>query len=280
MKKNALQFAAFALVAMACLRAPAQTHAMIEVGAEAPVIHLPDANGQAWSFDRVSTAPILLVFVKANDHYTSDAFSTIGQMLKDNPKLAENVKRWVVLSHAPENGQWKLANEPIPADWTVLLDEKMKAYVDYNIIATPTIFVIDGQREIFTAHAGYDTGIAQHLRLDLARLLGVTLPSAAIEKPPRPNMNLMIARRLAKRELWESALGYYQKAMAEEPLSDGVLCEVVEIYIQMDDTQNAEMTLDQISDPAAMKAEIDALQLRIDDIKQNGPTRRKPPKPI
>lgn len=213
--------------------------AAIKVGEDAPAIVLEDEKGAVHRTDEATTRPLVLLFVKPGDVYTSRAIASLNEVFARHPELGRHADRLVIVSRIEPGRAVDLPPHLDRGAWRVLHDRQDAAYRGYQIIATPTIILVSGERRVAAVHAGYDAGMPQHVRLELAKLTGVELPRATTQAPEKPNMTLQMGRRLAARGMWERALGYYEQAAGEETLPAEAQCEMAAILVEMDRVEEA-----------------------------------------
>ncbi|MCX7015118.1 MAG: hypothetical protein NTW86_21625 [Candidatus Sumerlaeota bacterium] len=235
-----LSKAAGVTAAMAVLFCPAvPVCAVLRINQTAPAFALSDAAGRTVRFDEGNTTPTLLFFAKPGDTHTSETLSALRHMWGEEPELARGLTRYLLVSHVGADGQVRAIETMAGKDWRVLLDPNDRAYRDYLIIATPTLVLVGKSRRIEAAYAGYDLGLEDRLRRELARVLGVGLPPAARGEAPKADMSFQLGRRLFERGLWDHALPYYLKAKEEGPLTPQERCELAEIYIEINQPSEA-----------------------------------------
>ncbi len=239
-----------AALAVVLLGPAATALAVIQPGEPAPRLRLPDLAGRQHVIDGSTTDSLLMVFVKPDDHHTSAALAELGKMFTQWPQLGTGVRRLVVLSRVGD--QLEPARRALAAHpgWTVLVDREDRAYRDYRMIATPTVVLVGPDRKVVAVHAGYDPGLIQDVRLELARLLGVELPATATGAPPPFSMELQLGRRMAARGLWERALHYYERAAEAGPLPPSARVELAVILIELERLDEAEALLTELGSKA------------------------------
>lgn len=232
-------------IGLGCLPAWAAS-ALIAPGRAAPVFRLPDATGVEHELFAAGEVT-LIVFAKLIDRDTPSALDALDAALAKNEKLVLGVRRCLVFSRFEADEFASRGNELDRANWKVRLDPEDHAYRAYGIIATPSVVIVGKDGKIAAVHPGYDPGLAEHTRHALAKALGVNLPRSAVSTFPRPDLNIVMGRRLAGRKLWDRALPYYERARQTGKLSDGAILELSEVYIELDRAKDALSALDAIS---------------------------------
>ncbi|MCL5270030.1 MAG: tetratricopeptide repeat protein [bacterium] len=209
-------------------------------GDDAPVLDLKDAGGEARKLDATTTDTVLLLFLKPGDRDTSATIGALDAMLAKSPPVPGKLRRWAVLSRMDNPAQQTAPiNRRLGPNWTLLLDAADKAYHEYKIIATPTVMVIGPDRKVAEVNPGYDPAMENRIRLALGKAGAIQLSRWATEAPPKPNMELQLARRLASRGLYDSALNYYRQSIAKTPATDDVKLEMAAIHIRVNQPDEA-----------------------------------------
>ncbi|GAB4321341.1 MAG: hypothetical protein Kow0059_16020 [Candidatus Sumerlaeia bacterium] len=221
--------------------APA-AEAVIQPGARAPEFSLPIyGRDSAERFSVGADAPTtcLLVFVKPGDKHLPAAIAVLNDVLTRYPQLDQRLRRAVILSRFDSDEEISAVAGGLKAgteaalDWPLVLDRDDRLYHGYRIIATPTVVIVGADGRVADVHPGYDTGLENHVRVALGRMLGVEMPAFATATPRKPDMNLQMGRRMAARGLWDKALGYYRKAAAAGPLPPEAQLELAAVHLEL-----------------------------------------------
>ena len=228
--------------------AASQTLALIDVGAEAPPLAVEGKMGTVHLVDGATTEPLLLLFLKPEDRYASQTVDALDDLFRRFPMIASGHRSAVIVSRYTDENRPTIP-ESMGDGWPVYLDRDDKAYHAYNIIATPSIIIVDGEGTVAAVQPGYDHSMPEWLLKSLAEVQGVELPEGAAGAPDKPNMALQMGRRLAMRGLWDRALPYYAKAAGEQPLSPKALIELAEIHLELGQKQEALAILDALPQP-------------------------------
>jgi hypothetical protein len=254
--------------------------AVIQPGEPAPPFTLQDLEGRTQCLDRQTSDVVLLLFVKPDDEHSSAALVDLMRMFERNPTLEAGLRRLMIVSRI---GGREIESSPtlkffssFTSRWPVLLDRDDRLYRAYKIIATPTIVIVGPDRRAAAVHPGYDPGLIQDVRLELARVLGRELPVAATATPPPPNMHLQLGRRLAERGLWERALSYYRKAAEAGPLPDQARLEIARIYLKLERYEEAISAAGEIGPDSPLAEEAAAVA---DRARQAQKEEQPPPEP-
>jgi len=252
--------------------------AALTPGEKAPDFELRTRRGQMVRYDASVTSPALFLSVKPAERYTSQTLSALNETFEKFPQLGNGLFRWIVVSRIEGEDETLFHNGEWTEGWGVLLDPDDTFYKDYRIIATPTITVVGEDHVVVAVHPGYDTGMVQHVRIALAKLLGVELPQTVTQKAEKPNFNLQLARRMAQRGLWDKALMYFEKAMEQGPLPPEALLELAESQIEVGQAKEALETLDSIPDGSVDPSRIESLKSRAQKLDTRDQEPNQPPK--
>jgi thioredoxin-like negative regulator of GroEL len=195
-----------------------------------------------------------------------------------HPGLRNGLNRWIVVSRYDPETDEAFLEHMRNKDWLTLLDPDSTFYVDYKIIATPTVTIAGAAGKVTAVHPGYDPGMIQDVRIELADLLGVTLPKAVSGAIEAPNMNLQMARRLAARGLYQRALSYYEKAAESGPLSPAAQLEIAEVYLKAGKPQEALKILAPLSVEQVDPDRLNALREQAKELQRSDSGELTPPK--
>lgn len=223
--------------------------AALSVGDIAPAVELNTLNGETLRFDETTSRPQLLLFCKPNDKYTKVALDDVDRLLARYPAFSEGVERALIVSLLEdENGAEVEQPEYLRSTtWPVLFDRENSAYHGYKIIATPTITIVNVDRSVAAVHAGYDNGLAQDVRLTLAKMLNVELPATAYHKAAAPNLKLQMARNMFDRKRWPQARRYFLAVEKEAPLSPSDALALTRAMVELKEYDEALQRLDALA---------------------------------
>jgi peroxiredoxin len=237
--------------------------AILQVGDEAPAFELKDVRGALHKLEQTSR-PLLLVFVKIEDRNTSTALGELTSLLRREPEFDAGVERWIIVTRMTDSQKLTPTLAHMPAPWQVLFDRDDETYRGYKIIATPSYVVVAPDRKVAAVHPGYDPGMMQQLRLELARILKISLsPAERGEQPEAPDMNLGMARRLAARHMWDEALDFYAKAAAHKPLAPADVLTLSQIHLEINQPAEALRLLDTLSTNTAVADKVARLRAQV-----------------
>jgi hypothetical protein len=247
--------------------------AVIDVGAAAPPFTLDALGGSTRGYDPASTTPLMLVFVKLDDKYTSDALASLDEMFADMPALGRGLERWMIAARLRPGDDLARLKAIVAAHpgWTALLDRTDKTYFGYGIVATPTVVVIGREGKIAVTHPGFDLGMRQSVRLALAGLMGVALPTTATQTPEPPDMRLQMARRLAERRLYARALPFYRQLADAGALTGQARLEMADIYLQLNDLEPVQGLIDDVPTTGPLAAGRASIAHRLERVRRGEP---------
>jgi tetratricopeptide (TPR) repeat protein len=236
------------ILAVGCASAATEVPAAIEVGAHAPMLDLVNEKGQQVIVGESFTSPTLFLFMKASDRYSSETIHALNEVFIKSPAIKDGVSRVAVFTRVKPGEVPPTLEFLRESEWTVLYDMKDAAFHDYLIIATPTTVLVGSDSIVAATHPGYDAGLANDVRLSIAKVTHVEVPSTASTKAEKPNMALQMGRRLVQRGLWERALPYYEKAGQEGDLSAAAQLELARILVELDRKDEATKILDSLEE--------------------------------
>ncbi len=252
--------------------------AALKPGEPAPPFSLKDLDGITHSYEPGVTSPTLLLSVKPGDRYTTLALNGLHELFTMHPRLRNGLNRWIVVSRYDPETDEAFLKHMRTKEWLTLLDPDSTFYVDYKIIATPTVTITGAAGKVAAVHPGYDPGMIQDVRLELADLLDVALPKAVSGTIEAPNMNLQMARRLAERGLYQRALSYYERAAESGPLSPAVQLEIAEVYVKAGNPEQALKVLAPLSAEQVDPDRLNSLRERAEGLRKSESGELTPPK--
>ncbi|MCB2153751.1 tetratricopeptide repeat protein [bacterium] len=252
---------AIVLLGIGSASAGTETLALIKVGMKAPPLLVEGTDGEVDLCDQATTSPLLLLFLKPEDRYAAQTVQAIEDLFTRFPMVREGYRRAVIYSRFTRENKSEIP-ETMGPDWPVYRDIDDKAYHDYNIIATPSIVIVDETQHIAAVQPGYDHSMPEWLLTSLAGVLDVQLPEAVTKKPERPNMALQMGRRMAERGLWQRAAKYYAKAAEEQALSTEAQIELAGIHLELGEKAEALAIIDALPEEAKGSDEVAALRQR------------------
>lgn len=124
-------------------------YAELSVGKTAPPIQIPDDNGKMISFDEIDTQYSLLIFWSSNCPHCLQTLPEIENLY--NSSLKSKDLRIITISIDTDEASWKNALTGHYKDWINTCSMKgwnTEAARDYNVYATPTMFLLDQDETI------------------------------------------------------------------------------------------------------------------------------------
>lgn len=253
------------------------SHAVPKPGDLAPALKLRDLRGDLRSLDFLTSGPTLLVFAKPADRHTSDVLHTVEDLFLKQPHFRKSLSRWVVLSRLDPDAKGAQTREFSASGWPVLLDDTDAAYRAYRIVATPTVVLVGRGGRVEAVNPGYDLGMENYLRTEIARVTSLTLP-AQVGKPSKARMYVRMGQRMAARGLWEQALSHYQQAAKEEPLSPEDELDLARILIELRQLDGAEGILERLQMDSRFAQRAAPLMARLSVLKTTKEEPGQPPR--
>ncbi|MDK2970504.1 MAG: Redoxin [Candidatus Sumerlaeota bacterium] len=245
----------------------------LAVGDAAPSLRAPGVEEAVEREDDATTRPMVLVFLKPGDMHAGDAIEALAAINARHERFAKETRTFVIFSRL--NDGEKPAVPEQPKDWRVLFDRCDALYHAYGIIATPTVVVVGNDGRVAGFHPGYSSGLAQAVARDVVVALD---GEEALNKPtPTPGiMKLQMGRALARRGLWEKALGYYEQAASEQELPREAMVEMAGIHLELGEAGKTLGILDEMGDSVPDLEEVEKLRARARALLDG---KARPPKP-
>lgn len=272
-----LTIGAFVLMLLSVMLPASAAQAVLQAGEPAPLFSQKTTTGRLFTLDHRTTETVLLVFAKPGDRFTVQELRALEGMFAKFPPLRQGMQVGIVLSRLDGPDQIMAFQKQAAPQWPVIADEKDELYRRYKIIATPTVVIISGRRQVAAVHPGYDLGLVEDVRLALASTRGLTLPESMTGMPAKPNMALQMGRRLAARGLWEDALKYYEAATRQGPLPPETPLELAEIHLAMTNADAALAIVNGLSPQRKREERVQKIIQRAQALKTGGTGKPKPP---
>ncbi|MCX7013530.1 MAG: redoxin domain-containing protein [Candidatus Sumerlaeota bacterium] len=211
--------------------APIPSWAHLEPGVKAPDFQLPSLDYRPpLSLSRES-GDRLLVFLRADQAYTSPVLQMCNRLSLRLPRLPKRclpILIWV--GALPRELAEQSAGELGPV-WRVAHDPEGETARAYQMLVSPTIYLIDAQGVIVRVFPAWNP----LLEARLLEALGAgpeieplaSSPTLAEGMSPRERASLYFSmgRAMAAQGLWEEALGDYERGLALSPKTPEALAE-------------------------------------------------------
>jgi hypothetical protein len=245
------------------------------VGDLVPPLEGPGIVVKALPKDVPTTGPVVLVFLKPGDAHAARIVEDLQALRARDVRLARSSSVVAIISRLPGGG---VPNLPaFPKDWRVLHDMQDTLYTAYRIIATPSVAVVGSDHRLVGFHPGYGPALAAAIRRDL--ILAIDGAGAlATATPSRDGMNVQMGRALARRGLWDRALGYYRKAAEEGELSAEAQLEMATLHLELGERDEASRLLEALAATHATLPGIEDLRRRLVEPAE-APLPKPPPVP-
>ncbi|GAB4325486.1 MAG: hypothetical protein Kow0059_21530 [Candidatus Sumerlaeia bacterium] len=219
--------------------------ALLPPGAAAPELSLARVAGTGQTQAEGLTGPRLLVMVRSDQRYTSQVLVLcrhLSDRLAVHPKPPVPVLVWV--GGAPAVGSAQ-ANS-LPPDWIVLLDPQSSAAQSYNMIVSPTIYLIDDRGIIKAAFAAWSPRLEENIleALPCISPLSTTptplLSSEQLMELDRAEIYFRAARNMEAQGNWSSALALYERGLSLSPHNARNLAQAADAALKAGYEQKAE----------------------------------------
>jgi peroxiredoxin len=146
---------------------------MLEPGAKAPPFALTRLDGAAWRLN--ADRPSLLIFFETDCptcHLIIPYLNRLARAIE--PEKAEIIG----ISQDGERPTRELA-EQLPITFPVVLDRDLAVSREYDPVAAPSLFLIDGKGEIVCAQTGFDKEDLNRIASLAGELAGASVPALA-----------------------------------------------------------------------------------------------------
>ncbi len=219
------------LLAGSAVLTPSARAAMPPEGSVAPVLTLPDLDGNAFDPEKVAGRPYVLIFGELYHQPTRQACSEIDRVLND-PRLAgETITPILVIAQNASRLELKTQAESLGLAGLILHDPERKAFSDYRVSVMPTVVVVGPEGKVVHSQAALTPRFGDILtdallvglgRLSVERFAQTLHPSddqTLTEEQIHANRVTQLARQLARRGLDEMADEKYREALVLWPQS-------------------------------------------------------------
>jgi thiol-disulfide isomerase/thioredoxin len=132
-------------------------YAELSVGKQAPEINAPDVNGENIKLSRISAEYTLVVFWASWCPHCNEMLPKVHNIYKHS--VSPYKLQVLTVSLDKEKGEWLAALEAENYSWINTSDFEGwngKATIDYNIYATPTMFLLDKDKKIVAKPITYN----------------------------------------------------------------------------------------------------------------------------
>lgn len=207
--------------------------------------------------------PMVLTFVNEADSNSARVIQQLKELNTRQEELFKQARVVIVLTRV--NGEMKLDPGQLPKRWTIIQDLDDSYYVEYHVIATPTIVVAGTNGKIVAFHAGYSPGLMAAVQRNLLTEIHGT--EAVRTAAPPASLELQLGQRFAERQQWDRALPYYRKAAEKDALDPTAKLEMARILVEMQEFDEATALLDELKDAEGAAP----LRERIGELQRTGP---------
>lgn len=241
--------ASAALVFLLEFGVSAQAMLNVKVGETYPPFSLPDTKGGLvtsaslakhpstvifWSTWSPRSREILEDFISYHEEYSKNGLRIVAINI-DGENLSASRKK-AILDYADE------LKPPFP----VLLDEDLKAFSDYGVVAHPSTLVIDAAGKITYMLSGYPTTRRDELKSSIQKVLGLWVepPQEVISVGYKPKGGSLqyfnMGKKMLKLGNLEKALGYFEQSRERDPEFIEPAIMAARVGLMLDEEDQAE----------------------------------------
>lgn len=239
---------AFIASVLACaLSAPAQ--ALLQVGMDAPAFSLKDTEGAETSLSRYAQKKaVVLVFWSTGSGKSRQALKRFEEFHRKYEGKDIQVIGINADGQKPTKGDTdevkRLARE-LDITFPMLMDDGLKTFHDYNVIALPTTIVVSGGKITYEL-AGLPLVKTEEMFDHLLTLVGET-PRKKMEPVRRPHhdaiANTNLAMGFVRKKRVEMAVPLFRKAIEKDPKYMLPYVELAKLYHAEGNDKEAEELL-------------------------------------
>lgn len=227
---------------------------------------LPDTTGEAfdsaslagkssciifWSTWSPRSAEVLEDFKKYHEEYAPKGLTIVAVNIE-----GENLS-------ATKKGEIRSYLERMNLPFTVLLDENLKVFADYGVVAHPTTMLVDAGGKAVFILSGYPTSERLELKERIMKLLGLAVPvhqepAAVLGYVPKGGalMHCNLGKQLMERGQLDKALDYFDKAMDRDPDYMEPVIAGARILLLNSRADEAGQRLAKVTGPAAQREDV------------------------
>jgi len=186
----------------------------------APDFELPADDGKPFKLSEHSGVVRALFFIRNNGQYVGDALATTEKVVSVAPALQQKTLLVCIVGEGLEGSQLESFRQQFHLKWTFLHDRAESVHRLYQIIAVPTVIIVDERGNICGRVAGYGFAFGVEFRALLRQALGLPPLSAEAVMTTATRQALHyqgLGDRMVQRNMWAAALQNYQKALEIAP---------------------------------------------------------------
>ena len=252
-----------ALVGVVCFAAPGwgqEGLRRVHVGDTMPEFSLTDARGTAFRYEHTQARVLGILILQAGQTHLQRLVTDMEVLLQ---KLRLEVPGFdcIGVMNGSGTSEFLRSREPDAGKaLPIVADPNFAFWGKLGVIATPTAVVVGTDHKVrwIKAGFGYDFVAGFHSQLNEALGLGGNVGATAhvqtlenTSVPSRRDRHIQLARALAKKARWESALGELEKARELDPNAVDVALELGEILCRTGKNEAALKTVAQVKAESA-----------------------------
>jgi len=226
--RNRLSLAVVCLLSALFLQVPAAaTLQGLYVGAEAPDFSLKDLAGQSHAFKDIKGAKLTMVIFWSTWSRNSEKMLTCAQKLyasyKDKGLAVVAINANGLQITPDETNEMQAIVAKLGLKYPVLLDEGLKVFHDYGVIALPSTVIMDPVRTIRYELSGFPlVGSDEMIDFTKAQIEGRKTETVAQRKGYQPDKKALRLFNMGEnaqrsRRMAATAEGWYKKAIEADP---------------------------------------------------------------
>ncbi len=158
----------------------------VEIGAEAPLFTLSDAaRGEPYSLsDALQRGPVLIGIYKSSCGASKVCFPFLEKIYQAYPR--DSLTVWGIAQDSPNISRSFARRTGVT--FPILIDENDYATSrDYDIMATPTVFLIDPSGIVIWQAMGFQKPVIEDLSIRTAELLGLEPVTITVDSDGVPS---------------------------------------------------------------------------------------------
>jgi len=232
----------------------------VHVGDTMPEFSLTDARGTAFRYEPKQARVLGILILQAGQTHLQRLVTDL-EVLLQKLRLEAPAFDCIGVMSGSGTSEFLRSREPDAGKaLPIVADPNFAFWGKLGVIATPTAVVVGTDHKVrwIKAGFGYDFVAGFHSQLNEALGLGGSVGATAhvqtlenTSVPSRRDRHLQLARALAKKARWESALGELEKARELDPNAVDVALELGEILCRIGKNEAALKTVAQVKAESA-----------------------------
>jgi cytochrome c-type biogenesis protein CcmH/NrfG len=232
----------------------------VHVGDTMPEFVLTDARGTAFRYEHKEARVLGVLVLQAGQTHLLRLVADMEVLLQKLRLEAPGFDCIGVMSGSGTSEFLRSREPDAGQTLPIVADPNFSFWGKLGVIATPTAIVVGTDHKVrwIKAGFGYDFVAAFHSQLNealgLGGRVGATAPVQTLENtsvPSRRDRHIQLARALAKKARWESAIGELEKARELDPNAVDVALELGEILCRIGKNEAALKTVAQVNAKSA-----------------------------